>query len=108
LRHVNGFETLYAHLDAFARGVRPGVRVEQGQTIGYSGNTGLSTGPHLHYEVHLNHEPIDPTKLEFPPERQLTGENWAAFRELRGALDRAYFDHARTGPAAGGAALTVR
>jgi murein DD-endopeptidase MepM/ murein hydrolase activator NlpD len=108
LRHVNGFETLYAHLDAFARGVRPGVRVEQGQTIGYSGNTGLSTGPHLHYEVHLNHEPIDPTKLEFPPERQLTGENWAAFRELRGALDRAYFDHARAGPAAGGGALTVR
>jgi murein DD-endopeptidase MepM/ murein hydrolase activator NlpD len=54
LRHLNGITTRYGHLRGFARGIRRGARVEQGQTIGYVGSTGLATGPHLHYEFRLN------------------------------------------------------
>ncbi|MFW5661148.1 MAG: peptidoglycan DD-metalloendopeptidase family protein, partial [Oceanicaulis sp.] len=53
LRHANGYETAYAHLNGFARGIRAGARVQQGQIIGYVGTTGRSTGPHLHYETRL-------------------------------------------------------
>src|SRR5262249_25641551 len=51
IRHAGGYETAYAHMSRFARFVRPGLRVRQGQVIGYVGTTGRSTGPHLHYEV---------------------------------------------------------
>jgi murein DD-endopeptidase MepM/ murein hydrolase activator NlpD len=54
LRHLNGITTRYGHLRGFARGIRRGMRVEQGQTIGYVGSTGLATGPHLHYEFREN------------------------------------------------------
>ena len=54
LRHRNGITTRYGHLRGFARGVRAGARVEQGQTIGYVGSTGLASGPHLHYEFRVN------------------------------------------------------
>jgi murein DD-endopeptidase MepM/ murein hydrolase activator NlpD len=54
LRHMNGITTRYGHLRGFARGIRRGLRVQQGQVIGYVGSTGLATGPHLHYEFRLN------------------------------------------------------
>ena len=54
LRHRNGITTRYGHLRGFARGIRGGVRVTQGQTIGYVGSTGLASGPHLHYEFRVN------------------------------------------------------
>lgn len=64
IRHPNGYQTLYGHLSNYARGLKVGQRVSQGQVIGYVGSTGLATGPHLHYEIHLNGNPIDPLKLD--------------------------------------------
>ncbi|MEQ8404980.1 MAG: M23 family metallopeptidase [Oceanicaulis sp.] len=84
IQHANGYETAYAHLNGFARGVRSGARVQQGQIIGYVGTTGRSTGPHLHYEVHLNGRPTNPMTLELPGGRTLTDgelEQFSAERE---------------------------
>jgi len=60
LDHGHGYETRYAHLSGFADGIRPGVSVKRGDLIGYTGNTGMTQGPHLHYEVRINGEPVDP------------------------------------------------
>ena len=54
IKHNSTYQTVYAHMSNFARGIKTGVRVKQGQTIGYVGSTGKSTGPHLHYEVIVN------------------------------------------------------
>ncbi len=64
--HANGYETRYGHLSAFARGIRVGTTVTQGQTIGYVGSSGLSTGPHLHYEIRKNGRPTNPLRLDPP------------------------------------------
>jgi murein DD-endopeptidase MepM/ murein hydrolase activator NlpD len=69
IRHARGYTTRYAHLRGFASGVRSGGRVRQGDIIGYVGSTGLATGPHLHFEFHLNGRPIDPNSV-----RDVTGE----------------------------------
>ncbi|MGP1274785.1 MAG: peptidoglycan DD-metalloendopeptidase family protein [Caulobacterales bacterium] len=79
LRHSNGYQTVYAHLNSIARGVRAGTRVTQGQTIGYVGTTGASTGPHLHYEVHLNGRPMNPMSLELPTGRRLEADELGVF-----------------------------
>ncbi|ABS63373.1 peptidase M23B [Parvibaculum lavamentivorans DS-1] len=83
IRHANGYETAYAHLNGFARGVRAGTRVRQGQVIGYVGTTGRSTGPHLHYEVHVNGKKMNPLALKVPTGRKLEGNQLAAFKNLR-------------------------
>ena len=67
--HKSGYASRYAHMSRFAQGIRPGVRVTQGQVIGYVGSTGLSTGPHLHYEFHMNGRPVNPSSIKF-----LTGD----------------------------------
>ena len=64
VRHANGIRTRYGHLSGFARGLHTGERVEQGETIGYVGSTGLSTGPHLHYEFLVNGRPTNPRRRE--------------------------------------------
>jgi len=87
LRHPNGYRTLYGHMTRFARGMRPGTQVDQGQIIGYVGSTGVSTGPHLHYEVHHLGRPVNPTHLEFPPGRTLTGDVLEGFRQVRDEAD---------------------
>lgn len=69
LRHQRGYASRYAHMRGFAPGIRPGVRVKQGDVIGYVGSTGLSTGPHLHYEFHADGRPVDPNSI-----RHLTGD----------------------------------
>jgi murein DD-endopeptidase MepM/ murein hydrolase activator NlpD len=66
LRHPNGFETYYAHLSAFASGIRPGRAVSQGQVIAFVGSTGASTGPHLHYEVRIAGRPQNPMAIKLP------------------------------------------
>ncbi len=66
IKHNSTYSTVYAHLKNFARGIREGVRVKQGQTIGYVGSTGMSTGPHLHYEVIINGKKVNSQKLKLP------------------------------------------
>lgn len=60
LDHTKGFETRYAHLSGFADGIRPGTQIKRGELIGFSGNTGMTQGPHLHYEVRIDGKPVDP------------------------------------------------
>ena len=74
LQHGKTYSTLYAHLDRFAKGIRPGKRVVQGQTIGYVGSTGLATGPHLHYEFRVRGVHRDPLRVESPNAPPLADE----------------------------------
>ncbi len=87
IRHANGYHTAYAHLSRFARGVRAGVRVRQGQTIGYVGSTGASTGPHLHYEVIHNGEHINPMTMRAPTGRTLTETEKTTFAAAQDGLN---------------------
>ncbi|HEY7803173.1 MAG TPA: peptidoglycan DD-metalloendopeptidase family protein, partial [Orrella sp.] len=66
LRHPNNIKTLYAHQSRFAKGLKRGDRVSQGETIGFVGSTGWSTGPHLHYEFRVNNKPVDPLGIKMP------------------------------------------
>lgn len=86
LRHQGGMMTLYAHLSRFAPGMRAGVRVRQGQTIGRVGSTGMSTGPHLHYEVHIAGRAVNPATASPPPPPALAGRAAAEFHAARRAL----------------------
>ncbi|MBX3512739.1 MAG: M23 family metallopeptidase [Xanthobacteraceae bacterium] len=83
VRHLNGYVTTYSHLSGFARGIQDGVKVRQGQVIGYVGNTGLSTGPHLHYEVAINGNYVDPMRIKLPQGRVLENEFLRAFERER-------------------------
>ena len=87
LRHHNGWETLYLHMSHIADGMALGVRVAQGQQIGAVGTTGRSTGPHLHYEVHINGVAVDPMSIETGTGRTLTGPLVAGFRKARNRID---------------------
>ncbi len=87
IRHVNGYETAYAHLNGYGPGIRSGVRVEQGQIIGYVGATGRVTGAHLHYEVLLNDEQVNPRTIDLPSGRQLEGDVLTAFQTQRGLIN---------------------
>ena len=87
IRHANGYQTAYAHMSRFAAGVAPGVRVRQSQIIGYSGNTGFSTGPHLHYEVLVNNQFVDPLSIQVPRERRLTGRQLVEFQKERARIE---------------------
>ena len=84
IRHFGGFSTRYAHLSRFGPGIRRGVAVKQGQTIGYVGATGLATGPHLHYELRKDGKPIDPRLTRLPGAIQLTGAHLEAFKPHAG------------------------
>jgi len=72
IRHNSTFETAYAHMSKYGRGIKKGVRVNQGQIIGYVGSTGLSTGPHLHYEVLQNGKRVNSQRLKLPTGKTLT------------------------------------
>ena len=87
LRHANGYETSYNHQSRLASGIKPGVRVRQGQVIGYVGTTGLSTGPHLHYELIVNNRKVDPMRVRLPVGRVLKGEDLQAFERERDRID---------------------
>jgi murein DD-endopeptidase MepM/ murein hydrolase activator NlpD len=87
LRHTNGYETAYGHMSGFARGIQPGVRVRQGQVIGYVGSTGLSTGAHLHYEIMVNGHFVDPMRIKLPRGRVLDGSLLAGFERERERID---------------------
>jgi murein DD-endopeptidase MepM/ murein hydrolase activator NlpD len=87
LRHSNSYQTRYGHMRRFARGIRAGVRVKQGQIIGYVGSTGMSTGPHLHYEVLHHGRHLNPSSIKAKPSRILEGSELARFNETRASLD---------------------
>ncbi|NIP82636.1 MAG: peptidoglycan DD-metalloendopeptidase family protein, partial [Gemmatimonadetes bacterium] len=82
INHGNGYETRYAHLSRFAPGIRSGGRVKQGQVIGYSGDTGLATAPHLHYEMRQYGRPKDPRKVRLPSAPPVPARHMEAFRVL--------------------------
>jgi murein DD-endopeptidase MepM/ murein hydrolase activator NlpD len=91
LRHANGYKTSYSHQSRIAKSVKPGARVRQGQVIGAIGTTGLSTGPHLHYEVIVNGNKVNPMSIRLPKGRVLKGKTLAAFERERNRID-ALFD----------------
>ena len=94
IRHANGYETGYAHQTRFAKGIRKGVRVRQGQVIGYVGSTGLSTGPHLHYEVMVNSRNVNPMRIRLPRGNVLSAEALEGFEKERDRID-SLLDRAR-------------
>ncbi|KMO44477.1 peptidase M23 [Methylobacterium tarhaniae] len=87
IQHANGYTTAYNHMARIARGIAPGARVRLGQMIGAVGTTGLSTGPHVHYEVAINGRFVDPMKIRLPSARELTGQSLAAFRQAEEQID---------------------
>lgn len=87
IRHRNGYETVYAHMHRFGRGIRTGARVKQGQIIGTVGSTGLATGPHLHYEVRHYKRAINPRELNVPARNQLTQQQMQQLADVRAAVD---------------------
>ena len=87
IKHNSTYQTVYAHMSKFAKGIRNGVRVKQGQTIGYVGSTGKSTGPHLHYEVIVNGKKINSQTLKLPSGKILKGEERKLFETKKIKLD---------------------
>jgi murein DD-endopeptidase MepM/ murein hydrolase activator NlpD len=87
IKHMNGYETAYGHMTAFARGMEPGARVRQGQVIGYVGSTGQSTGAHVHYEILVNGRFVDPMRIKLPRGRVLEGTVLTGFEHERNRVD---------------------
>ena len=88
IRHNGSFETLYAHMSKFKNGVNVGTTVKQGQTIGFVGSTGLSTGPHLHYEIIKDGHHVNPLTVKLPAINNLDDANKTKFLEYRKAVDQ--------------------
>ena len=87
IRHNSTYSTVYAHMSKFARGIKKGTRVTQGQIIGYVGSTGMSTGPHLHYEVIKNGKKINSQTLKLPSGKKLKGKNREEFELAKIKID---------------------
>ncbi|MTV33185.1 peptidoglycan DD-metalloendopeptidase family protein [Rhodoblastus acidophilus] len=87
IEHNNGYVTTYNHMSAFARGLREGAHVKQGQIVGYLGASGLATGPHLHYEVIVNGHFVDPLRVRLAKTRQFEGKLLAEFKKERDRID---------------------
>ena len=87
IKHNSTYETIYAHMKSFAKGIKEGKKVKQGQIIGYVGSTGLSTGPHLHYEVIVNGRKVNSQKLKLPSGKILKGDERKEFELERIKID---------------------
>ncbi len=90
IRHNSEYSTAYGHMNGFARGIRPGTRVKQGQIIGYVGSTGRSTGPHLHYEVIKNGRRVNPRTIKAATGENLAGSKLAKFKKIVAQIDNNY------------------
>ena len=86
IKHNAAYTTSYMHLSKFGKGISQGVRVKQGQVIGYVGTTGLSSGPHLDYRVFFNGNPIDPLKMKAPPSIPVAEKNMASYAIHRDSM----------------------
>ena len=87
IQHANGYITTYNHMTGFARGISEGIRVKQGQVVGFLGMTGLATGPHLHYEVIVNGHFVDPLRVKLARTRELDGNSIALFKREKDRID---------------------
>lgn len=87
IQHANGYVTTYNHMSGFARGITEGLRVTQGQVIGYLGQSGLATGPHLHYEVVINGNFVDPMAIKLARTREFDGKMLGLFRKEKDRID---------------------
>ena len=88
ITHNSTYRTAYLHLRGFARGIRPGVKVEQGEVIGYVGSTGRATGPHLHYSLYKNDRPVNSRTVDLPSSEAVPDSLMDTFAEVRDSLDR--------------------
>jgi murein DD-endopeptidase MepM/ murein hydrolase activator NlpD len=86
LDHVNGYQTAYAHMSRIADGLKPGMRVRQGQIVGYVGSTGNSTGNHLHYEIRVNGRTVDPLSVKLPRDKELPAQSAGDFAQAVGQV----------------------
>ncbi len=86
IRHPNGYKTYYGHLSGFAKGIRKGASVTQGQLVGTVGATGLATGPHLHFEMRVNDRPVNPRKVVIPPGEPVPEALLASYKASRDEL----------------------
>jgi murein DD-endopeptidase MepM/ murein hydrolase activator NlpD len=87
VQHANGYVTAYNHMSGFARGIREGLRIKQGQVLGFLGSSGLSTGPHLHYEVMVNGHFVDPMRVKLARTREFDGKMLATFTRERDRIE---------------------
>ena len=87
IQHANGYVTTYNHMSGFGRGISEGGRVAQGQVVGYLGQTGLATGPHLHYEVIINGNFVDPMAIKLARTREFDGRMLGMFKRERDRID---------------------
>ncbi len=90
IRHTDSYATAYGHLSGYARGMHAGSRARQGQVVAYSGNTGRTTGPHLHYEVLVSGVQVNPLKIKMPSGRALKGEELRQFGKLRDGVNHSF------------------
>jgi len=88
IRHHNGYKTCYGHLSRIGKDIAPGVKIDQGEVIGYVGSTGLSTGPHLHYEMSLNNRVVNPLSIKSPSGEPLPEVALAEFGSFREQLSK--------------------
>lgn len=87
IRHANGWTTYYGHLSRINRGIKKGLKVEQGQVIGYVGATGLATGPHLHYEIRIRNKAVNPLAVKLPRGKSIPKTLVAEFGQLKNGMD---------------------
>ena len=86
IKHNSVYSTMYLHMSKYAKGMKKGVRVRQGQVIGYVGSTGLATGPHVDYRFFINGSPVDPLKVELPPSQPIKKELKTAYETEKDSL----------------------
>lgn len=90
IKHGNNYSTVYAHMSRFAHGLRKGMKINQGEVIGYVGATGWATGPHLHYEFRINNAPRDPMSIKVPTTQALAGAELQRFRAVAGDMSHRF------------------
>jgi len=88
IRHHNGYRTCYGHLSRISKGITSGVKIDQGEVIGYVGSTGLATGPHLHYEMRVKNKPVNPLRIKIPSGEPLPEVALAEFGTFREQLSK--------------------